>query len=365
MQLPTSDQDDLRDACRSVLADHCTSAQLRVVTEAPAKFDGGLWKVGAELGWNALTVPEEHGGLGLGVAEACIVAEEFGRVAQASPLGATLGAALIVAEFGPPSLCGRLLPLVAAGTAVVTWGSGQGAPPSPALRQSGEGYVLDGACAWVPDAPSATHLLVAATFEGRAVAVLVDVAAPGVQIAPMQSLDIGRRHGRVSCADVVIAPDAVLRHGAGDALFNLAVTLQCAETVGLASTMLAMTVEYTKQRNQFGEPIGRFQALKHRMTDMLVQCEAARATTWEAAAVLDDDLTRGAEAASVAKSITGRAGSSVASEALQLHGGIGFTWEHDLHIFLRRAKVSELLLGSPSWHDERLALLLGAAGADD
>ena len=138
------------------------------------------------------------------------------------------------------------------------------------------------------------------------------------------------------------------------AVFDLAVVLQCAESTGIARRLLEMTVTYAGQREQFGRPIGSFQAIKHRIADLLVEAEGCRVATREAADALDAGAGPGTEAVSIAKSWVGRAASFVASHALQIHGGIGFSWEHDLHLFLRRAKVNELLLGSPAWHDERL-----------
>ncbi|WP_216892634.1 acyl-CoA dehydrogenase family protein [Nocardia alni] len=367
MPLSISDQDDLRSATRDVLEALCTSEKVRARTESPGKFDAELWKRGVDLGWNALAVPEQYDGLGLSVAEACIVAEEFGRVGQASPLPATLGVAFVVSEFGSERVKTQWLPRVAAGAAL-SWASGRGtARPSSSLtlRESEDGFVLDGAIEWLPDGPTAAGFLVPARLGTRDVAVMLDATDPGVDVGPMQSLDIGRLHGRLSCTGVAIGAPAVLHEGAAEALFDVAVALQCAETVGLSNALLSMTIAYVQSRVQFGRPIGSFQALKHRIADMLVLCEAARATTSEAAALLADSIGGASEAVSVAKSTTGRAGNCVASEALQLHGGIGFTWEHDLHIFLRRAKVNELLLGTPEWHDDRLtAFVLARIGSE-
>lgn len=358
MPLPTSDHTELRTATRDVLAHHCTPAQVRARAESDDTFDADLWKIGAELGWNALSIPEEFDGIGLSITEVSIVAEEFGRAAQASPLPTTLGAALILDVFGSGYLRQRWLPLVSEGTAVLTWATGRGAArpvPPLTLRESDSGYLLDGFTDWLPHGTSATGFLVVAVLDEREVAVQLAATDEGVEVLPMQSLDFGQQHGRLQCSGVVVPAEAVMGTDAADAIFDVAVTLQCAETVGLASALLNATVEYTKSRVQFGRPIGSFQALKHKMSDMLMQCETARATTWEAASALSESLIGASEAVSVAKSITGRAGSSVASEALQLHGGIGFTWEHNLHLSLRRAKVNELLLGAPVWHEERLA----------
>ncbi|MDG4668048.1 acyl-CoA dehydrogenase family protein [Mycobacterium sp. 236(2023)] len=361
MPLPTSDHDELRAATRDVLAHYFSSKQIRAQSESPQKFDADLWRIGTELGWTALSVPDEHGGLGLSVPETCIVAEEFGRAAAASPLSVTLGCALLISTFGSDALKAQWLPRVAEGTAILSWGTDYGASrqsPSLTLSARGDGFVLNGVLEWLPDATAAAGLLVCARYGEQDCLVMVDSSTEGATVTPMQSLDICRLHGRLECVAVNVPAESVLDGDSARTLFDLAVIIQCAEAVGLASSVLEMTAEYLKTRVQFGRPIGTFQALKHRAADMLVHREAARAITWEAAAVLADSPSDASEAASTAKSIAGRAGSSIASEALQLHGGIGFTWEHDLHLFLRKLKVAELLLGSPAWHERRLISML-------
>jgi alkylation response protein AidB-like acyl-CoA dehydrogenase len=179
--------------------------------------------------------------------------------------------------------------------------------------------------------------------------VIVERSAVTAEIVP--TMDLTRRYARVQVSDV---PMIQLPAVAADELFDLGVVLQCAENSGIAQQLLDMTVTYAKQREQFGRPIGGFQAIKHRIADMLIEVEGCRVATREAADALDGGAVPGGEAVSIAKSWVGRAASFVASHALQIHGGIGFSWEHDLHLYLRRAKTNELLLGSPAWHDERL-----------
>ena len=371
MRLPTDDQHDLRSACRTVLAAHSTSPHLRAVAESPGRFDAALYRLVSGLGWTALTVPQTHGGLGLGLVDAGIVAEELGRVVHGGPLAHTLGAAALIDRYAQDSMRDLILPQIAEGSATVALGTDRGmAIPGTGLTllpvaepAQGQAYQLDGRLDWVANAAVATHLLLAANLDGECRAVLIEARV--VQVEPMRSVDLTCEHGRVTAAAVLVPADAVLAAPSGDTLFDVAVMLQCAESVGIASRLLDMTVEYARQRVQFGQPIGKFQAVKHKLADMLVAREAARACTWEAAGQLDDDALRAAEAVSVAKSIAGAAGSDVASQALQIHGGIGFTWEHDLHLFLRRAKINELLLGSPSWHEERLTALLESTSLID
>jgi len=178
----------------------------------------------------------------------------------------------------------------------------------------------------------------------------------------MTTLDVTRRFSRITCSAVQLPTDSVVGGAAAvGALFNLGVILQCAENVGIAGRLLEMTIEYAGQRTQFGKPIGSFQAIKHRIADMLIEREAARVTAWEAAEVMQRSPADCDEAVSVAKSVAARAASYAASHALQIHGGIGFTWEHDLHLYLRRAKVNELLLGTVPWHEDRIVAAMRSA----
>jgi alkylation response protein AidB-like acyl-CoA dehydrogenase len=186
--------------------------------------------------------------------------------------------------------------------------------------------------------------------------VIVERGDAAVQVLP--TMDLIRRYARVRLDGASLDGAVLLPAVAADELFDLGVVLQCAESSGVARRLLDMTITHAKQREQFGRPIGGFQAIKHRIADMLIEVEGCRVATREAADALDGGALPGGEAVSIAKSWVGRAASFVASHALQIHGGIGFSWEHDLHLYLRRAKTNELLLGSPDWHDERLYLAI-------
>jgi alkylation response protein AidB-like acyl-CoA dehydrogenase len=360
VHLPTDEQRALGEACREVLGKHSTSRQIRSIAESGSGHDTALWRLTADLGWNALAVPEDLGGLGGSACDLAVVAEEFGRASQPSLLVQTLAVAAVLSRHAAGHGPARdLLGGIASGDAIVTWAVGEPDAGDPlTVDSSGDMARLTGRREYVPDAQCATHAVVRADSAAGPCLAIVPLTAGGVSVAPMQTIDIMRRYCRLTFAGTDVPAAALLGgRAAVQELFHLGVVLQCAESAGAAGRLLEMTVSYAGQRYQFGEPIGRFQAIKHRIADMLIETEGCRVATREAAEAIDA-CGRVREAVSVAKSWTGRAASFVASHALQIHGGIGFSWEHDLHLYLRRAKANELLLGTPRWHEERLAALL-------
>jgi alkylation response protein AidB-like acyl-CoA dehydrogenase len=358
MRLPTDDELALRDACREVLVKHASSANTRLVMESDTGFDAAFWALATKLGWTALAVPEQYGGLAGSVAMIAAVAEELGWSGQPTPLLQTLGVTHVLSRYSSHA---EAFAAIAAGDVMITWGGID--PGSPATVEVVDG-TLRGSVELVPDAQCATHLAVPVRRDGAAEVALVELGP--ARIEPVPTLDITRRYSRV-VLDGVPSPEParLLPSRAVAELFDVAVTLQCAENTGIARRLLDMTVTYAKQRVQFGVPIGSFQAIKHQIADMLVETEGCRVATRDAADALDSGAAPGAEAVSIAKSWVGRAASFVATHALQIHGGIGFSWEHDLHLFLRRAKTNELLLGSPGWHDDLLyARVLEGSSSD-
>jgi alkylation response protein AidB-like acyl-CoA dehydrogenase len=346
---PSDDEVALREGGREVLKKYASSANTRLVMESESGFDAGFWALAADLGWLGVTVPEAQGGLGGSVAMLAALAEELGWSGQPSPLVPTLAVTHILSrsDDGPAA---AVLAAVLAGAAVLTWG-GIG-PDSPGRVHVVDG-VLRGQIDLVPDGQCATHLAVPVQDDGEVVLALVDLAR--AQREPRPTIDLTRRYSRINLDGVPFSaarPRWPAR--AVGQLFDLAVVLQCAESTGVARRLLDLTVTYAGQRIQFGAPIGSFQAIKHRIADMLIETEGCRVATSEAADALDAGVEAGGPAVSIAKSWVGRAASFVATHALQIHGGIGFSWEHDLHLYLRRAKANELLLGSPGWHDELL-----------
>ncbi|MFJ6569343.1 acyl-CoA dehydrogenase family protein [Streptomyces sp. NPDC091292] len=360
MRLPTDDQLSLREVCRDLLTAHSTSERVRRIAGSGTGHDGDLWKLTADLGWTALALPEEYGGLGGSACDLAVVAEEFGRVVQPSLLVQTLAVGRVLAAHGRSEPIRRLLADIGTGDAVVTWAVGEpGGQDGVTVRERDGTLRLTGHRDYVPDAAAATHAVLRAEGESGSRLVVVPLRLDAVSVRPMHTMDITRRYGRIVLDGAEIPDGLALPAGgsAADDLLCLGTVLQCAESNGIAARLLEMTVTYAGQRTQFGVPIGSFQALKHRIADMLIEVEAGRVATRAAAEAVDagDGVPM---AVSVAKSVVGRGTGFVATYALQLHGGIGFSWEHDLHLYLRRAKVNELLLGGPAWHEDRLATLL-------
>jgi alkylation response protein AidB-like acyl-CoA dehydrogenase len=360
MLLPTADQVLLREACRDLLADHTTSESIRALVDSETGHDTGLWKQTADLGWTAVAVPDRFDGLDGGAADLAVIVEEFGRALQPSPIAATSAVAWLLVRHGTDALAERLLPAVASGGAVLSWALEEpGGTGLITARHDGDALVLTGKRGYLPDAVAAGHVVVDVDYaDGRGLVVLPTDSA-GLIRRDQRTIDLTRRYQQIQLDGVRIDSSWALPAGPAAAdLFRIGVVLQCAESVGIASRLLDMTLTYVGQRSQFGRLIGSFQALKHRIADLHIAVEGASVATRDAAEALDASRSDVDQAVHVAKSWTGPGASLVASEALQLHGGVGFTWEHDLHLFLRRAKANELLLGTPSWHDEQLTTLL-------
>lgn len=339
--MATQEARALRDAVRALLTRRSGPAAVRAAMASPLGHDDKLWSTLCEqIGVAALTIPEHYGGAGAGLAEACVVLAELGRTLTPAPL---LGSAVLCGEAllrtGNDEACERLLPGIAAGTtlAALAW-SGADGRWTPALSASDDG--LDGSAHYVLDGDIADVLLaVARTDDGAG---LFEVPVEAVRRERVTSLDPGRRLAVVDCA---AAPARRLDTG-GFAeplrqLRDTAVIAVAAEQLGAAARALELTVEYTKQRRQFGRPIGSFQALKHRMADVHVHVEAARSALY--AALVDGD----AEAVTTAEVVCGEAFAHAAAEMIQLHGGIAITWEHDAHLYFKRAHGTALLFGTP------------------
>ncbi|HEX3335544.1 MAG TPA: acyl-CoA dehydrogenase family protein [Jatrophihabitans sp.] len=326
----SDEQRGLRDSMRSVLQKRSDSAAVRRAIEAPKGYDEALWHVlCAQIGVAALGIPERFGGVGAGRRETQLVLEELGRMLTPSPmLGSAVLTASFLLELGDHEACARLLPRIAAGAV------------GAVAQLDAEGtarYVLDGDMAEI--------LLVV----DRADAYEVDPAA--VVRAHTPTMDATRRLATVTVGDADrfrLNGDAV---AALDAARESAVVALSGEQVGGAARILEMTVEYTKVRYQFGRAIGSFQALKHRMADLHVLLEAARSASYAAA--------DGAVHPSVAKAFCSQAFHTIAAEAIQLHGGIAITWEHDAQLYFKRAHGSAQLFGAPRDHVARLAAVAG------
>lgn len=351
----TEDQTLIRDAAESFLADHSDSAAVRRAMATPVGFEDVVWqKIGSELGWCALVVPEAQGGMGLGRVELALVMEQMGRRLACAPFFSTVVlAAALIEQVGTAAAQAQWLPQIAAGslrmTAALPDSLAGWRAASVKAQRSGEGWVLDGQLARVPDGASSQTLLVAAdTGQGVGLfAVPANVA--GLETTALRSWDETRRFATVVLHAVKIPEvariDDPARAAAGFERAAAAVRLQiAAEQLGGAQACLDLTVAYAAGRKQFGRTIAGFQAVKHRCAEMMVRVEALRSAVFGAAAMAATDAT-GCEAA-MAKALASDTFFYCAQEAIQLHGGVGFTWEYDPQLYFKRAQASSHWLGS-------------------
>jgi len=332
-----------------MLAANCPPKLVRSLASSGADTDDTLWRHAAELGWTGLAVPEEYDGAGQGLVELCLVAEEIGRAVAPGPFSDSALVALALARSGGEAL----LPGLAAGHLKASWAH------HGSVAGSGDGneIVLAGRATAVQAAKSADWLLVTVALDEGTSLVLLDPARASIEAR--HTLDETRRWYDVVLAGVRLpATDVVTTDPAQvQWLTDAAAVLTAADALGAGERLLEMTVSYVKVREQFDRPLGSFQSVKHKVADMLTTLKAARAATYYAAMALDAGVASATVAASAAKAFTGEGVATLAGEALQAHGGIGFTWEHDLHLYLRRAKVDEMLYGSAADNYERLVSL--------
>jgi len=366
----TDEQAMLREASRSLLRDQSSMEQVRRRLDdgpdVPADVDPTLWRLAAELGWAGIALPEEYGGSGQGLVELSIVAQEIGRALARGPFLPTVLVGNAVARAGSPELRAEVLPALADGSASASWAFAEpGAPWTlDGIRMttttSGDTIVLDGIKTAVQDADSSRWLVVTALYEGEPTSFLVDRDTPGLSVRRQHVLDLTRSFYKVRLDGVRVPASRKLDGGpaAIQRLLDVACVLYGAEAIGVMDRMLALTVEYLKVRVQFGTVIGTFQAVKHKCATMAMLVHGSRAALDYAAMATDAGAPDASQACCVAASFISSSVGDVAGEALQLHGGIGFTWEHDLHLHLRRAKVDGVLYGDAAVHRERLCGLL-------
>jgi len=369
----TDDQEELREGVRTMLAGECPMTFVRAVVDgAPVE---PLWRQMVELGWPALTVPETYGGLGLDAVELAIVAEEMGRAVAPGPLLPTVSQfAPAIRELGSADQQARFLGEVAEGTitgalALHEPGHGIGlAGFATTATETADGVRLDGVKEFVLEGQSVTDIVVVARLAGSdaddAIAACV-VPAADVHVEPISAFDPTRGLARIVLDDVAVPAERVLgtpgtlTTAGMERVLHEAATAVAAESVGVCQTIFDVTLDYAKQREQFGVPIGSFQALKHKFADLIVALEKARASAYFAALTIAEDDERRAIASSAAKVAAADCERLMSKDGIQLHGGIGYTWEHDMHLFVRRAKSCTLLSGTPAEHRERIARLLG------
>ena len=375
----TEDQGLFRETTANFLDRTCPVSTVREWSEKePAGFPDDWWRQGAALGWTSLLVSEADGGgsvSGHGLLDLTLVAEEMGRRVSPGPLGPTNVVAAALSEYGTAAQRARHLPGILSGEAIATWclaevGS-SGLPESITLEATAgdSGFVLSGRKGAAQAAGESDFFVVAALVGGEPTQFLVAADAPGVTVVPAEALDLTHRFAFVEFDNVALAADAVLGTVGGAAgqierLFELAVTLQCASMVGAIDRILALTIEYSFDRFSFGRPLASYQALKHRFADLKLWTESSLATAGAAAHAVDDRSEKAYELVSVAKSYIGDHAPAILSDCVQLHGGIGVTWDHDLHLYTRRVVEDRSVFGTPEEHRDRIALVMGLEDSD-
>ncbi len=372
----SDEQEQIRATARKFFENECTSAIVRARMEEAAGVTDEFWAKLAEQGWLGLVYPEEYGGAGLGFVDLTVLMEEMGRVVMPGPFFSTvLLGGLAILEAGSPEQKKEWLTKIAAGEAKVAlaWtepnARWDAAGVTAAAKPADGGYVLSGTKLFVLDAHLADAVVVVArTTDGKqpeqgVSLFLVPKRAAGLEAKLLPTMDQTRKLCEVALRDVRVPASALLgpRDGGWPALARVverATVALCAEMCGGAQKVLDMTVEYAKIRVAFGRPIGSYQGVKHRAADMLVDVENARSLTYYAAWAVDENVPEAALAASMAKAYCSDAYRKTAGAGIQLHGGIGFTWEHDLHLYFKRAKSSEFTFGDATYHRERVAQLI-------
>ncbi len=365
----SEEQDEFRETLRRFFEEKSASSEVRRLMETREGYDAGLWKqMAGELGLQGLHIPENYGGQGFGFLELSIVLEEMGRVLFCAPYFSTAClAANAVLNAGSEAQKQALLPGIASGDTVATLAmieeGGDWKPGSIALvaRPDGDGFRLSGVKTPVTDGHTADLIIVAARLEGtqgRDGLTLLSLRsdADGLRAMPLETLDLTRKQARLEFADV--RADALGQPGAaGDALartLDQAAVLLSAESAGGAEQCLHTAVDYAKVRVQFGRPIGSFQAVKHKCAEVLLEVESAKAAVYWASWVAAQNEEELAQAASIAKSLSTDAYLLASAENIQIHGGIGTTWEADPQLYFKRAKTNDELLGSPTYHRSRI-----------
>jgi alkylation response protein AidB-like acyl-CoA dehydrogenase len=380
----SDEQEMIRDSAEAFLADVSPSAAVRAAMASDAGYDAATWqRLCSELCWPAIHIPEEYGGLGLGFVELAILMEQMGRRLFCSPFFATTclatPALLLAANEAQKQ---RWLPAIAAGEcrASLAWADAADQGPHACVvqvRREGTGFVLDGSASLVVDGHSADLLVVAARSPGSAGAQGISLFAvagdtSGLRRRLLPTLDQTRKLAGLEFEHCYLEGESLLGEfgcagGSLDKILHLACVAQAAEQVGGAQQALDLTLAYLAERQQFGRPIASFQAIKHRVADMMVRVECARSAAYYAACVAEESLYIGGDpqvgaelplASALTKAQCSEAFFHCAAESIQLHGGVGFTWEYDPHLYFKRARAGEALLGSPAWHRERIAAQL-------
>jgi len=355
-------QQILKDTARKFFAGESPIAAVRKAMETETAYDAALWTKLAEQGFTGIITPEEFGGMGLGKVELVLLMEEAGYALLPGPFFSTVAlAGTVIDACASPEQKKKYLARIAAGqarsTVALVEAAGSWDPQS--LKIAAAGNRLTGTKLFVTDAAVADFMVVVA----RDGVYAVETKASGLRIEPMKGMDLGRK---IYSVEFNNTPAEMLGHTGGLAnALDVATAALCAEMVGGMQRALELTVAYAKTRKQFGKPIGIFQAVQHLCADMYLETESSRSATYYAAWALEENVPDAAASVSVAKMYASDASRTVGNRGIQVHGGMGFTWENDLHLYYRRAKASETMLGDATFHRERIARLVidGAAAS--
>ena len=360
----TDEHQEFRRQLRDFFGRYSSSVAVRGLIESRDGFDEALWRrMADQLGLQGLIVPEQFGGSGYSFVELAIALEEMGRVLLCGPFFSTLTATLALLSVDDPLASERFLPQIASGDLTATLGLANGAGEwgdidGVQAEETATGWMLRGQKSFVLDGHSAGLILLPARTTAGPSLFAVEADLPGLKTTPMRPLDPTRK---LATLDLDSTPAALIGENGGgqgalNRTFDLAAVALAVEQVGAAQRVLEMSVGYALDRVQFGRPIGSFQAIKHTCAEMLVDVELARSVAYAAAWSSADEL---AVNAPLAKAHCSDALVTVATDNIQVHGGTGFTWEHDAHLYFRRAKASEQFLGDPAYHRERYAQRIG------
>jgi len=367
----SEEQEMLRQSVRGFLEAECPMTYVRQMMEDERGFSDDQWKKMAELGWTGLIVPEQYGGAGLNMVDMVVVLEEMGKVVFPGPFFASAILGGIAIDLGgSDAQKQKWLPGLADGSLRATLaqveesGRWDAEGIQLAAKAAGGGFTLSGTKLFVHDAHNADLLIVPVRTGGKGTdgvtMLVVERKAKGVAVRVLKTMDQTRKLCEVTFDGVAVAKDAVLGEvGKGwallDRLVDRAKVAVCAEMCGGAQKVLEMSVAYAKVREQFGKPIGSFQAIQHKCANMMVQVESAKSATYYAAWAVANDVAEAHLAACMAKAYTSDAYRFVSAEGIQIHGGIGFTWEHDMHLYFKRAKGSEVTFGDATHNRELVA----------
>src|SRR3984893_15998425 len=367
----TPDQELRRDPSRKFLHATVPLTAVRSLAENAAGFDRGWWQRGAELGWTSLLGEEQRGGgsvSGGGLRDLALVAEEMGAMVSPGSLIATNVVAQTLSREASEELASRVLPGLLSGESIAAWcvaEPGRDITPDGMTlqaRRDGAEFVLDGVKRPVDTGGQADWLLVTATGSEGLSQFLVPSSAPGLRIIPLRGLDLVRQHAEIRFDGVRVPPSAVVGVLGGaslsfEAQLQTVLVLQCAEIVGATDRVFDFTVQYAFDRSSFGRALASYQALKHRFADMKLWIESAQAITVDATRAVQAGAPDAAEVIRIAKAYVAERCPELIQDCIQLHGGIGVTWDHDLHLYLRRVVVNREIYGDPTEHRDRVASL--------